>query len=118
MKPSSRFILRWFVCTLGIWIAAGFLRGELSYGGSFGVLVCAGLVLAIVNSIVKPVVILLSLPAVLLSLGFFLIIINGLMLMITSALYDPLHIEGFGAAMLAGLVIGLVNYLVTTIVEE
>ena len=118
MSPLNRFLVRWFVCVSGLWLSAGFFRGEVSYGGSKWVLVVGGLVLAIVNTFIKPLVILLSLPAVLLSLGFFLVVINGFMLMLASKLYEPLHVGSFGAALLAGIVIGLVNYLVTTIVEE
>jgi len=80
--------------------------------------VIAGLVLAVMNAIIKPIVIILSLPAILLSLGLFMIVINGLMVLLVSKLYAPLQVTNFGAAMLAGMIIGLVNYLVTTILEE
>jgi putative membrane protein len=117
-SPFGRFLLRWFVCGLGLWIAAGFLDGRITYSSRLSVIVVAGFVLAIVNSIIKPIVVLLSLPAIFFSLGLFMIVINGLMVMLASKLYHPLHITSFGAAMLAGVVIGLVNYLVTTIVED
>ena len=117
-SPLRRFILRWFVCSLGLWIAAGFLDGSITYDSRMGVIIVSGLILAIVNTLIRPFVVLLSLPAVLLSLGFFMIIINGLMVMLASKLYHPLEVTSFGAAMLAGVIIGLVNYLVTTIVEE
>jgi putative membrane protein len=66
----------------------------------------------------KPVVVILSLPAILFSLGLFMIVINGLMVVIAAYLYGPLHVTNFWAAMLAGMVIGLVNYLVVTILED
>ena len=47
-----------------------------------------------------------------------MIVINGLMVLLVSKLYTPLQVTNFGAAMLAGMIIGLVNYLVTTILEE
>jgi putative membrane protein len=78
----------------------------------------SGFILAIVNTFIKPLVVLLSLPAILFSLGLFMIVVNGLMVMLASKLYQPLEVTGFGAAMLAGIIIGLVNYLVTTVVEE
>jgi putative membrane protein len=84
----------------------------------FLAVVIAGLVLAVMNAIIKPIVIILSLPAILLSLGLFMIVINGLMVLLVSKLYTPLQVTNFGAAMLAGMIIGLVNYLVTTILEE
>jgi putative membrane protein len=117
-KPLSRFLLRWFVCSLGLWIAAGFLDGQISFNGRVSVVIIAGLMLAVVNSIIKPIVVLLSLPAILFSLGLFMIVVNGLMVSLASTLYKPLEVTSFGAAMLAGVIIGLVNYLVTTIVEE
>lgn len=82
------------------------------------ILIFAGLILAIVNTLIKPIVILLSLPAILFSLGLFMIVVNGLMVMLASKIYDPLVVNGFGAAMLAGVIIGIVNYLVTAVVEE
>jgi putative membrane protein len=114
-----RLCLRWLVCSLGLWIAAGLLgSGSISYEQRFSVIIIAGLVLAIVNLIIRPIVLLLSLPAILLSLGLFILVINGLMVLLVSKLYTPLHITNFWAAIFAGVVIGLVNYLVTTIVER
>ncbi len=77
----------------------------------------SGLILALINSVIKPLVVLLSLPAILLTLGLFMIVINGFSVLLASWLYDPLHIENFWTAMLAGVIIGLVNYLVTAILE-
>lgn len=114
----KRFLLRWFIGSLGIWIAAGLLSGSISYDHRLGVIIIAGLVLAMVNSIIKPIVVILSLPAILFSLGLFMIVINGLMLTLVSWLYPALEVTNFGAAMLAGMVIGLVNYLVTHILES
>lgn len=117
-NPAARFAIRWVVCSLGLWIAAGFLSGSIDYKGSAQTIVLAGLVLAIINTIIKPVVILLSLPAILFSLGLFMIVVNGLMVMLASKFYGALEVTSFGAAMLAGVIIGLVNYLVTAIVED
>lgn len=115
--PLGRFMLRWFICSLGLWVAAGILGQRVSYDSRFGVIVIAGLLLAVVNVFIKPVVVILSLPAILFSLGLFMIVINGLMVLLVSELYSPLQINNFGAAMLAGVIIGLVNYLVSTILE-
>jgi putative membrane protein len=117
-NPISRFILRWFVCSLGLWIAAGFLDGRITFSGRYSIIIVSGLILALVNTLIKPFVVLLSLPAILFSLGLFMIIINGLMVSLASILYKPMEITGFGAAMLTGVIIGLVNYLVTAIVED
>ena len=118
MKTSiGRFLVRWFVCGLGLWIAAG-LFGQINYGDRFGVIIVAGFILALINTVIKPLVVILSLPAILFSLGLFMIVINALMVLLVSRLYSPLEVHGFGTAMLAGIVIGLVNYLVTTILDE
>ncbi len=117
-RPFSRFLVRWLVCSLGLWIAAGLLGDRITYNSRFAVILTAGLLLAIVNAIIKPIVIILSLPAILFTLGLFMIVINGLMVLLVSKLYTSLHVTNFTAAVLAGMVIGLVNYLVTTILEE
>lgn len=117
-RPLSRFLLRWFVSSLGLWVAAGLLSERITYGSRWGVIVVAGLILAAVNTIIKPIVVILSLPAILFSLGLFMIVINGLMVLLVSWLYPSLYVSGFGVAVLAGMVIGLVNYLVSAILEE
>lgn len=116
-NPFSRLLLRWFVCSLGLWIAAGLLSGSITYGDRFSVILIGGLVLALVNIVIKPIIVIFALPALLVTLGLFMIIINGLMVYLASKFYAPLHITNFWAAVFAGMVIGLVNYLVTTILE-
>jgi len=117
-KSLYRFITRWLVCSLGLWIAAGFLSSSITYDSKLRVIIIAGLVLAVINIIIKPILIIFSLPALLFTLGLFMIIINGLTVFIASKLYTPLHITNFWAAVFAGMVIGLVNYLVTAILED
>lgn len=116
-NPFVRLLLRWFVCSLGLWIAAGLLSGSISYDDRLSVIVIGGLILAAVNIVIKPIVVIFALPALLLTLGLFMVIINGLMVYLASVFYEPLHITNFWAAVFAGIVIGLVNYLVTTILE-
>lgn len=112
-----RFLARWSVSSLGLWIAAGLLGQRITYGNRFGVLVIAGLILALVNMIIKPIVVILSLPALLFTLGFFMLVINGLMLLLVSKVYPSLYVKNFGTAMVAGIIIGLVNYLVSRVLE-
>jgi putative membrane protein len=117
-RPFSRFLIRWLVCSLGLWIAAGLLGERITYDSRIGVIVISGFILAIVNAIIKPIVVILSLPVILFTLGLFMIVINGLMVLLVSWLYPSLQVKNFGVAILAGMIIGLVNYLVTTILEE
>lgn len=112
------FLLRWLVCSLGLWIAAGLLSSSVSYGNHVGVVIIAGLILAVINAIIKPLLILASLPAILITLGLFMVVINGLTVFLASKLYSSLQITNFGAAIVTGIIIGLVNYLVTAILEE
>ncbi|HUC95822.1 MAG TPA: phage holin family protein [Candidatus Saccharimonadia bacterium] len=116
--PILRFLIYWVVCGFGIWIASLLLSQSINYSNRFMVIVVAGLILAAINVIVKPLVILLSLPAILLTLGLFMIVINGLMLTLVSAIYPSLQIAGFSSALLAGMVIGLVNYIVSRILDK
>lgn len=113
-----RFAMRWLVSALGLWIAAGIFSGSISYDGGAGVVLIGGLVLAIVNTLLKPLLVILSLPAILLSLGLFMIVVNGATVALADYLYEPLQITSFWVEILAGMIIGLVNYLVTTILED
>lgn len=116
--PFVRLLLRWFICSLGLWIAAGILSSSISYDERLSVIVIGGLVLALVNIVIKPIIVIFALPALLFTLGLFMIVINGLMVYVASKLYSPLEVTNFLAAVFAGMVIGLVNYLVTTIIES
>jgi len=116
-----RFLVRWFVCGLGIWVAAGLLSSNVEFDtadSKFWVVVVSGLLLALINAVIKPLVVLLSLPAILLTLGLFMVVINGFTVLLASWLYEPLHVTNFWFAMLAGVIIGLVNYLVTAFLES
>src|SRR3989338_137265 len=91
-SPVTRFVVRWLVCSLGLWISAGLLGERLTYERRIGVVVVSGLVLALVNTVIKPIVIVLSLPAILFSLGLFMIVINGLMVLLASKFYGSLEV--------------------------
>ena len=112
-----RFITRWIVCSLGLWIASGFLSNEITTENKLRDIIIAGLILAAINVFIKPILVVFSLPAIVFTLGLFMIIINGITVFLVSKLYTPLHITNFWAAVFAGMVIGLVNYLVTAIME-
>lgn len=116
--PASRFIVRWLVCSLGLWIAAGLASDSITYQNRASAIIIAGLILAVVNTFLKPVLVILSLPFIVFTLGLFMVVVNGLTVFLASKLYAPLYISSIWAAIFAGIVIGLVNYLVTTILEE
>lgn len=112
-----RFLIRWLVSGLGLWIAAGILSTSIIYNNAT-VIVVSGLILAIINTIIKPILVILSLPAIVVTLGLFMIIINGATVYLASRLYAQLHVTNFWAAIFAGMMIGLVNYLVGAIIEK
>ena len=117
-NPLGRFLIRWFVCSLGLWIAAGLLAESITYQNRLSVVVIAGLILALINAVIRPILVIFSLPAILLTLGLFMVVINGFTVFLVSKLYEPLQVTNFWAAMLAGIIIGLVNYLVSAILES
>jgi putative membrane protein len=114
-----RFGVRWIVCALGLWVASGILGPErLSVGNTWTTVIAAGFFLALVNMALKPVLVILSLPAVVLTLGLFMLILNGFMVLLVSWIYNGLYVKNFGVAILAGIIIGVINFLVTKIVED
>lgn len=117
-KPWIRFLVRWLVCTLGLYVAASFLSDKISYGDQLRSVLFAGFILAVINTFIRPLLVILSLPAIVLSLGLFMVIINGATVYLASWLYKPLHVTNFWAAIFAGIMIGLINYLVSIILKE
>jgi putative membrane protein len=103
-----RFLITWLTNCIGLLLAAAIV-GPISYGDKFGTLVLAGLVLGVVNFAVRPLVILLTLPAVILSLGLALLFINALMLWVTSKIVTGLHVGGFWSTVAGALILWIVN---------
>ena len=116
-----RLILRVLINAAALWVAVRFVPG-ISYTGTPLMLLCVALVFGVVNTIVKPLVILLSLPAVLLTLGLFLLVINALMLWLTGWLSTALglgfQVRGVGAAFLGAIVVSLVAWLLSMFLVE
>lgn len=110
--------MRWAVCSLGLWVASGLFSDSVTIENKLVAVLGAGAVLATINTIIKPLLVIMSVPVIVLTLGLFMILINGATVYLASALYDPLQIAGFGSAVLTGMVIGLVNYLVTAILDK
>jgi len=114
-----RFIARWVVSGLGLWIASGILgSSRLSVGNTVGTVIGAGFFLALVNMAIKPVLVILSFPAIILSLCLFMLVLNGFMILLVHWIYHPLFVSGLGAAIIAGVIVGLVNFLVSKILED
>lgn len=115
----TKFAIRWVVSGLGLWIASGLLGpSRLSVGHSWATVIGAGFFLALVNMALKPILVILSFPAIILSLGLFMLILNGFLIMIVHWIYGPLFVSSLWVAVVAGVIIGLVNFLVTKILED
>jgi putative membrane protein len=106
-----RLVVGWLVNVLAIWVASK-IFSSVSYDGELWVLLVAGAVLALANHIVRPIVILLALPAVIITLGIALFFINALMLYLTEKIVPPFEVGGFWEILGATLIIWGVNVIV------
>ncbi len=118
-SPFVKFAIRWLVSSLGLWLASGLLGpSRLNIDGHWGTILGAGFFLALVNMALKPLLIVLSFPAIILSLGLFMLVVNGLVVLIVSWIYHPLYVENLGVAIVTGLILAVVNFLVSRILED
>lgn len=99
------------VLTAGALLIVARLVGGV-YVSGFGAALFGALVLGLVNAIVRPLMILLTLPITILTLGLFLFIINALMLWLVAALVPGIRISGFGAALIGSLLLTVLNLLI------
>jgi len=113
------FLLRWLLNSFGLWLAIrlfGNGYSDQAVDGSIPIFLLAGLIFSVVNSILRPIVIVLSLPAILVTLGLFTFIVNGLMVYISFLLTPGLQMT-FWHSVLAGILLSLINYIVSSVVE-
>ena len=118
-RQFALFALRWILNTIGIWVAVrllGVSPASPDTTAMVSTFVIAGLIFSIVNSVLKPIITILALPAILLTLGLFTLVVNGLMVYISLALAPNLSIS-FGDAIIAGIVLSLVNYIVSNALD-
>lgn len=109
-------LLRWLILSLAIVVAAYLFPGIRVEG--FGTALVAALVLGILNAFFRPILILLTLPINILTLGLFTFVINALLLMMTSGVIGGLVVDGFGSALLGALIISLVSWLLSSFVND
>jgi len=114
-------ILRWFLSlflnAIALIVVAQLFDSFHLEG--FGAAVIASIILALLNVIIKPFLVLLTLPITVLSLGLFLFVINAITLMITQAVMGPsFEIEGFGTAVIAAIIISLINVILNKLVKD
>ena len=118
-KQFFAFNIRWVLNSFGLWGAVRLFGtgydDEVVTAGIGGFLL-AGLIFSIINSILRPIVIILSLPAILVTLGLFTIIVNGLMVYLSLKLAPGIHMT-FWYSVLTGMILSLVNYIVSSALE-
>jgi putative membrane protein len=110
------FLVRVVVNTLAIVLAAKLVPGiEVD---SVLAAVAAGLLLGLVNAVVRPVLVVLTFPITLVTLGLFLLILNGLCFWLVAAVVKGFHVSGFWSAVLGALVVSVVSWVVTVLVSD
>ena len=104
------FLLHWGLTALSLWVASHVFRGISFQSGS--ALLVAALLLGFANAILRPLLILLTLPLTVLTLGIFLLVINALMLLLVAAVVKGFRISGFWTAFFAAIFIAVFSFLV------
>lgn len=102
------FFARLFITAFGLWMADTILDG-LYFEGLLALWIAA-LLLGVVNAFVRPIVVFLTFPLTLVTLGLFLFVVNGVMLLLVSWVMPPFHVEGLGSAILGSAIVGLTGW--------
>lgn len=108
LHPVLLFALRWTINTLALW-AASYLFSGISFS-SAGTLWVSGLLLGFVNAIIRPVLLILTLPLSVVTLGFFVLIINTLMLLLVAWLVPGFSVEGFWTGFFIAIFVSVFGF--------
>lgn len=115
LAQFTPFLVHWAITALSLWVASHIFRG-LRFDSTSALLVSA-LLLGFANAIVKPLLVLLTLPLTLLSFGLFLLVINALVILLVAALVRGFHISGFWTALFASLFVSLLSLVIGAFVD-
>lgn len=113
---ATRILYGWAVNMLGIYLAG--LLHLLNYNGKFITLALAALAFGIINVLIRPVITVLSLPAILMTMGLFIFVVNALMLWFTSIVVPSFELFGFWSTVGAAVVIGITNFILHTLLQD
>lgn len=113
----SKFLWRVVFNAVGLWVVTEFLVPGISVASTEALLIAA-LVLGVVNAIVRPIVLILSLPLNILTLGLLTFVINGLMLSITAALVPGFYITTFWTAVWGAILLTVISYVLNALLVE
>jgi putative membrane protein len=101
------FVLRSLICILGLWLASELVDGvTISGTGSF---IVAAVLLGFVNATVRPVLFFLTLPLTVLTLGLFILVLNGMMFGLVAFVIPGFQVAGLGSAMLGAIIVSLTS---------
>lgn len=118
-KQFAIFVLRWVLNSFGLWIAVRLLGADIStsvINESYGIFLLAGFIFSILNTVLRPIIVILSLPAIMLTLGLFIFVVNGSMVWLALQMTPQLEMT-FLNAIFAGILLSLLNYIVSTALE-
>jgi len=108
----SAFLLRWMVTTVAVFAAEKLIPGI--HCASLGALLGASLLLGIINAFVRPVLLLLSIPFIIVTMGLFIFVVNALLLLFVSAVIPSFTVDGFWSAFFGAVVVGVVSWLLSS----
>lgn len=109
------WMLRWFLNILAIVLTAALLENfELTFWGA----IVGSIFLGIINAVIRPLLIILTLPFNIITLGLFTFVINGVMLWITSATVKGFDIHGFGWAIVSAVMISIISFIISFFVDD
>ncbi len=108
------FVFRLVITGLGLWAAETIVPGVRIDG--WGTLIVAALLLGIVNAVIRPIILILTLPLTILTLGLFILVVNGISLALVAWLMPSFSLSGLGAAILGSIVVGLTSWLASAFV--
>jgi putative membrane protein len=116
MLPRMKLIVRWLLLAAALLLVAHLYPGVTV--ASFGSAMIAALVLGLFNTLVRPLLVLLTLPVTLLTLGLFLFVINALMFWAAASVLDGFNVAGFGAALIGSLIYSLAGIVIDAAMER
>jgi len=108
----TAFLIRWLVTTIAVFAAEKIIPGI--HCNSAGALLGASPLLGIVNAFVRPILLLLSIPFIIVTMGFFILVVNALMLMLVAQIVPSFSVDGFWNAFFGSMVISLVSWILSS----
>jgi putative membrane protein len=113
----GKLLVRFIFGAVGLWIASKLLEGQIVFTSTES-LVISALVLGVVNAFVRPVVTILTFPLTIVTLGFFLLIVNAAMIGLTSMVVPGFHVHGLVAGVLAAIITGVSSWIGGMILQD